>query len=220
MDIVDINEIQKKLTTLVIGKTMIRLHTVDSTNTYALGIIKGTVKTSLIPDHNGAVVISEIQTGGRGRLDRKWFSPPGGLWMTIILQTDLKMQYLSKMTLLAASSIAQTLIRNYKIRLNIKWPNDIYFEGKKLCGILAESEKVDGKTYLIIGLGINVNNDFCNDKIENLNAVSLKEIIGKQVNRNSLIAYILNEFETRYLYYCKSLDFKDIFNEIKNIMIY
>jgi BirA family transcriptional regulator, biotin operon repressor / biotin---[acetyl-CoA-carboxylase] ligase len=220
MDIIDINEIQKKLTASVIGKTMILLHTVDSTNTYALSIIKGIVKIPQIPDYNGVVVISEIQTGGKGRLGRRWFSPPGGIWMTIILKPDLKMQDLSKMTLLSAATIADTLIKNYKISLNIKWPNDIYFEGKKLCGILAESEKVDDKTYLIIGIGININNDCCDYKNENINAASLKEITGKQINRDLLIAYVLNEFETRYLYYCKSLDFKDIFNEIKNIMIY
>ena len=165
-------------------------------------------------------MISETQTGGKGRLDRKWFSPPGGIWMTIILQPDLKIQDLSKMTLLSASSILETLVNNYKISLKIKWPNDIYFSGKKLCGILAESEKVNSNTYLIIGIGINVNNDFFNDKNKNLNAVSLKEITGRHINRNLLIAEILNEFEAQYIFYSKTLDFKGIFKKIENIMIY
>jgi BirA family transcriptional regulator, biotin operon repressor / biotin---[acetyl-CoA-carboxylase] ligase len=220
MDIININEIQKKLTTVIIGKTMISLYTVDSTNTYALSIIKGINKIPQSPDYDGVVVISEIQTSGRGRFDKKWFSPAGGIWMTIILQPELKMQDLSKITLLTASSIAETLIKNYKISLNIKWPNDIYFDGKKLCGILSESEKVDDKTYLIIGIGINANNDYCDDKNENLNAVSLKEITGKQMSRNFLIAKILNKLETEYIFYSKTLDFKGIFKKIENIMIY
>jgi BirA family biotin operon repressor/biotin-[acetyl-CoA-carboxylase] ligase len=220
MDIIDLNEIQKKLTTEIIGKKLILLKTVDSTNTYALNIIKGVKKIPHLTDCNGAVVISETQTGGRGRLGRKWFSPQGGIWMTIILRPDLKIQDLSKMTLLSASAVAETLIKNYKINVNIKWPNDIYYNGKKLCGILAESEIVNSNTYLLIGIGINVNNDFFNDKDENLNAVSLKEITGKQINRNFLIAEILNEFETQYIFYSKTLDLNSIFKKIENIMIY
>jgi BirA family biotin operon repressor/biotin-[acetyl-CoA-carboxylase] ligase len=219
MDIININEIQKKLTAGIIGKTMVDLYSVDSTNTYAINIIKGTNKIPQLLDYNGAVVISETQTNGRGRFDRKWFSPAGGIWMTIILQPDLKMQDLSKITLLTASSIAETLIKNYKISLNIKWPNDLYFDGKKLCGILSESEKVGDKTYLIIGIGINVNNN-CDGKNENLNATSLKEITGKQINRNFLIAKILNKFEAQYTFYCKTMNFKGIFKKIENIMIY
>ena len=220
MDKIDINEIQKNLTSGIIGKTLIRLETVDSTNTYASGIINDPNKILQIPEYNGIVVISETQTKGRGRLDRKWFSPPGGIWMTIILQPNLEMIDLSKITLLSASAIAETLIKSYKLSLNIKWPNDIFFNGRKLSGILAESEKVSDVIYLIIGIGINVNNDFSNYKNENLSAVSLKEITGRQINRNLLIARILNEFEVQYIYYTKKLDFSSIFKKIENIMIY
>jgi BirA family biotin operon repressor/biotin-[acetyl-CoA-carboxylase] ligase len=220
MDIIDINEIQKNLTAGIIGQKLIHLKTVDSTNTYALNIIKGIKMIPNLKDCNGTVVISEIQTGGRGRLDRKWFSPRGGIWMTIILRPKLKIQDLSKMTLLSASAIAETLINNYKVSVNIKWPNDIYFNGKKLCGILAESEIVNGDTYLLTGIGININNDFCNDKNESFMAVSLKEITARQINRSLFIAEILNEFETQYIYYSKTLDFKGIFKKIENIMIY
>lgn len=220
MDIIDINEIQNKLTAGLIGKKLILLKTADSTNTYALNIIKGIKKIPYLTDFNGVVVISETQTGGKGRLGRKWFSPPGGIWMTIILQPELKIQDLSKMTLLSASAISETLVNNYKISVKIKWPNDIYCSGKKLCGILAESEKVNSFTYLLIGIGINVNNDFFNYKNENLNAVSLKEITTSHINRNLLIAEILNEFEAQYIFYSKTLDFKGIFKNIENIMIY
>jgi BirA family biotin operon repressor/biotin-[acetyl-CoA-carboxylase] ligase len=220
MDKIDINEIQKKLTAGIIGKTLVCLETAESTNTYASGLIRGINNIAQLPDYNGIVVISETQTAGRGRLDRKWLSPVGGIWMTILLQPPLEIQDLSKMTLLSSSAIIETLVKNYKIKLNVKWPNDIYFNSKKLSGILAESEKIDDKTYLIIGMGINANNDFGNYKNENLNAVSLKEITGMQINRNFLIAEILNEFEAQYIYYIKTLDFKGIFKKIENIMIY
>lgn len=232
MDKIDVIEIQKYLTTEIIGNQLICLDTVDSTNTYALNIIKDINKSSQLPEYNGIVVISETQTGGRGRLDRIWFSPLGGIWMTIILQPKLKMQDLSKMTLLSAVSIIETLTKNYGPSFKVKWPNDIYFNSKKLSGVLCESEKINDKTYLIVGIGINVNNDFKKDftnnltdhftnyKYENFNAVSLKEIIGKQINRNLLVAEILNEFETQYIYYNRTLDFKAIFKKIENIMIY
>jgi len=219
MDKIDTNEIQKNLTAGTIVKRLICLETVDSTNTYASGIIKGVNNILQLPDYNGIVVISETQTKGKGRFDRKWFSPPGGIWMTIILQPTLEMQDLSKITLLSASVVIETLIKSYNLSLNIKWPNDIFFKGRKLSGILAESEKVSDKIYLIIGMGININNDFSNYKNENLNAVSLKEITGRQINRNLLIAKILNEFEARYIYYTKTLDFRSIFKKIENIII-
>ena len=219
MDKIDIKEIQKNLTAGIIGKKLLFLETVDSTNTYSLSLIKPANRLLQLPDYTGIVVISETQTKGRGRLERKWFSPPGGIWMTIILQPSLGIQDLSKITLLSASVITETLNKSYKISLNIKWPNDILFKGRKLSGILAESEKINDKIYLIIGIGINVNNDFSNYKSENLNAVSLKEITGKQINRNLLIAELLNEFDAQYFYYTKTLDFSGIFKKIENIII-
>ncbi len=220
MDKIDIREIKKNLAAEIIGRKLICLETVDSTNTYASGIIKGSNSMLGSPEYNGIVVISETQSGGRGRLDRKWFSPSGGIWMTIILQPELELQDLSKMTLLAAAAIIEALVKNYKISLNVKWPNDIYFNEKKLSGILAESEKINDTTYLITGIGINANNDFAGSRDECLNAVSLTEITGNQINRNFLIAEILNEFEILYNYYLKTLDFKGIFKKIEDIMIY
>lgn len=220
MDEIDIREIKKNLASQIIGRNLIYLETVDSTNTYSSGIIKGLNRIAGLSEYEGTVVISETQTGGRGRFDRKWFSPAGGIWMTLILQPELEMQDLLKMTLMAAAAIIGVLGKNYKISLNIKWPNDVYFNEKKLSGILAESERIDDKTYLIIGMGINTNNTFAGFNNEGLNAVSLKEITGKQINRNALIAEILNEFESLYDYFIKTLDFKGIFKKIEDIMIY
>jgi BirA family biotin operon repressor/biotin-[acetyl-CoA-carboxylase] ligase len=220
MDKIDIREIKKNLAAEIIGRKLICLETVDSTNTYASGIIKGSNSILGSSEYNGIVVISETQSGGRGRLDRKWFSPAGGIWMTIILQPELELQDLSKMTLLAAAAIIEALVKNYKISLNVKWPNDIYFNEKKLSGILAESEKINDTTYLITGIGINANNDFTGSRDECLNAVSLTEITGNQINRNFLTAEILNEFEILYNYYLKTQDFKRIFKKIEDIMIY
>ena len=118
MDKIDTNEIQKNLTAGTIVKRLICLETVDSTNTYASGIIKGVNNILQLPDYNGIVVISETQTKGKGRFDRKWFSPPGGIWMTIILQPTLEMQDLSKITLLSALVVIETLIKSYNLSLN------------------------------------------------------------------------------------------------------
>lgn len=105
----------------------------------------------------GTCVIADRQTGGRGRLGRKWHAPAGvGLWASFILRPRLPLESVSQMTLVIAAAVAKTLA-TFGYDPEIKWPNDILIKGKKVCGILTELQgDIDRVKYMIIGIGINV----------------------------------------------------------------
>ncbi|MCS7202160.1 MAG: biotin--[acetyl-CoA-carboxylase] ligase [Dictyoglomus sp.] len=105
----------------------------------------------------GSIVLADIQKEGRGRKGRKWYSPEGGLWFTIILYPKLKKEDLNFLPILMGVSIIQGLEPFLSISLNLKWPNDIEFKGKKVGGILIES-KWEGHVlkYVNVGIGINL----------------------------------------------------------------
>ncbi len=141
------------------------------------------------------VIVSDFQMEGRGRFHRKWDSNRGGLWFSILLfpKENKNLQ----LSLLAGISLAKTLKRVLEIKTNIKWPNDVMFGGKKLAGILIEAAFVSQKLkYLIIGVGINVNNNVSKDFRKE--AVSLSEILNKKINRTELLGEIICDFEKSY----------------------
>ena len=157
--------------------------------TSTFDIAKQFIKTGV---ENGTMIISDVQTGGRGRQSRKWISPSGGIWMCIVLKPELELSRLSPITLLCAVAVAQSMDNLYpQLVAGIKWPNDVYINDRKICGILTETvlEKNKAK-YVIVGIGINANNttDYFDDDIRNT-SVSLKEL-GIDVNRPLLAAMI------------------------------
>lgn len=109
---------------------------------------------------NGTLIIADEQTGGRGRQARKWHSPSNGIWMGVILKANLELSKLSSVTLLCAVAVAKAMEEMFpSIVPSIKWPNDIYINSRKVCGILTETIVKSGKAeYAIVGVGINANN--------------------------------------------------------------
>lgn len=145
-------EIGAALATQTLGRTVYYFDEVDSTSNRAKALaMEGA------PD--GAIVVSETQGGGRGRLSRGWFSPRGkGVWFSIVLRPRFLPQEAPKCTLMAAVAIVRGIRAATGIEVGIKWPNDILYDGKKLVGILTEmSAEMDGINYVVIGMGINVN---------------------------------------------------------------
>ena len=214
----NVDEYRKTLSTDYIGKNIIYLKKVDSTNNFASELVSS--KEKRYKDFNGTVVLAETQKKGRGRFERVWLSPQGGLWFTIILKTTLEEKNLPEVTLIAAYSIASVLITEYNLKATIKWPNDIYYERSKLGGILTEVEKIKDDIFLIIGIGINVNLD-TEDLIPfNEETSSIKTLLGKDIERELLLAKILLDFERNYDYYSRTKDFKTIFKKIEKILIY
>lgn len=141
----------------------------------------------------GQVVLAKRQNSGRGRLQRQWEAPPGGLWMSVVLQPKLSLADAAKITLAASVAVADALEELFSLRVGIKWPNDLLFNDLKLVGILGE---VGGEwntvQNLILGIGINAN--FPRSSLSPfLKATTLYEILGQEVNLNSLAVAILGQ---------------------------
>ena len=191
-DLISLNEIKSNLTTNFIGKELHYFKEVASTNS--------TAKDLAIKDApNGTLVISEIQTSGKGRLGRVWTSPKGGIWASLILRPDIEPINCPKITLIAAAAEALTL-ESYNLKPEIKWPNDLLLKNKKFSGILTEmSCDMDRVNYIILGFGINVNlskEDIPNDLLDKATSLSIE--CGYNLNRTELLCNYLQNFETLY----------------------
>ena len=188
------SEIQIDLDTQIIGKNMHYKPSVDSTNHVAKALAyHGAAE--------GTIVVAEEQSDGKGRLDRNFFSPRGkGIWFSIILRPNFLPKDAPKCTLMAAVAVAQTM-RRFDLKPEIKWPNDILFDGRKLVGILTEMTGEIGKiTYLVIGIGINVNvsRDEFPEELRDV-AASLSEMAGRELSRVKFLRALLEEFDKLYL---------------------
>jgi len=205
-DPITADEIRQGLCTKVFGKkNIIFLNETDSTNTWAKELA-----AQGAPE--GTLVIAEKQTEGRGRRGRSWFSPPGGgIYFSLILRPVISPGETPKITLMTAVVLAETLISLMKLKLRIKWPNDILVNGKKLAGILTEiSTEMDAVNYIIVGLGLNVNTQFEQfpQDIKG-NATSILIENGKQFPRVKLIQHYLKLYEIYYDMF-KNNDFEPI----------
>jgi len=152
----------------------------------------------------GTIVVAEQQTNGRGRMARQWYSPSGtGIWMSLIIRPNIAVQATPQLTLLTAVAIVQAIEEITPLKPDIKWPNDILINGKKLVGILTELQaEADRVHSIIIGTGINVNQSIT-DFPEELHhvATSIHLETNKQWDRAQLIQEILLKFENLYSLY-------------------
>jgi len=148
----------------------------------------------------GTVVISEIQRKGRGRKEREWFSPKGGVWMSIILRPKVSPPRASSLTLIAGLAVAKTLSELYNLECKLKWPNDVLINGKKVCGVLTEiSAEIDKINYVVVGIGINANIDIASFPGEFRDvATTLKNELNKDILRDELTEQLLEELEKLY----------------------
>jgi len=142
-------EISDGLQTDIIGRKIYYFEKIDSTQNFALELAQK-------PHENGSLVIAKRQTHGRGRLNRKWVSPKGGIWMSILLRPNFEPAYTSLFPMATSLALAVSIEKTLDIQTELKWPNDVTIKGNKVAGILidasVESNKID---YLIIGIGIN-----------------------------------------------------------------
>ncbi|WP_070121116.1 biotin--[acetyl-CoA-carboxylase] ligase [Bacillus marinisedimentorum] len=172
--------------------------------------LPSTQKTAHIRSNEGAaegtVIAAEKQTEGRGRLNRSWDSIAGkGIWMSIILRPDIPPRQAPQLTLLAAAAVRTGIQKVTGLTSDIKWPNDLLINGRKVAGILTELQAdPDRVQAVIIGIGLNVNHDLADfpahlqDKASSLAAEG-----GVHFNRNAVIAGILEELESLYFKYLK-----------------
>jgi len=140
---------------------------------------------------SGTTILAEKMTDSKGRFQRIWYAPTGGLWLTVIV-ADTLMPEQSRLYPLAAGTACCETLRHYDIPANIKWVNDVHVAGKKNAGILAETEfnTANSEQYILIGIGINVNNDSFPPEIEKL-ATSMKTQLGRNIDITLLAARLL-----------------------------
>ena len=150
---------------------------------------------------HGTLVISEVQTGGRGRLGRGWGSPTGGIWMSLVLRPDLKTEHTPRITQAAAVGVAKAL-NNIGVEARIKWPNDLLVEGRKICGILAAGALSAGTggparnpDFVVLGIGLNANLDPSELGASEEEAATLRSILGHDVDLLRLLASLLSHLD-------------------------
>ncbi len=137
------------------------------------------------------VVVADKQTQGRGRFRRKWHSSKGGLWISILLKPG-NIENIQYLTFAAAIAVVKSIKKIAKVNTKIKWPNDVHYEGKKLCGILTEG--FFGKdSHVIIGIGLNLSQNGFPDDIKET-ATSLKFITQKNFSREIFLNCISEKF--------------------------
>ncbi|MFZ7121642.1 MAG: biotin--[acetyl-CoA-carboxylase] ligase [Eubacteriaceae bacterium] len=186
------------LNTDTIGKRIIRYKIVDSTNTVAKLLL-------LSEEKEGTVIISDAQDKGRGRLNRTWISKENtGIWMSIILKPDDLPTAAYKYNFMTAVVVCDSINELTGKNTKIKWPNDILFNGKKICGILCELVSLkNGEYALIIGLGINSKLDTMDIPKGLKDKITCIYDLDSQVSNNILLIKVLENFDKAYLAYKK-----------------
>jgi len=173
-----------------VGRELIWLEEVDSTNTYAKEL-------AARGGADGTVVMADCQTAGRGRRERTFQSPRGkGLYLTVLLRPQLPPERLLPVTALAGVAVCAAVERVCGLRPGLKWPNDPVLGGRKLCGILTE---LTGEGALVLGIGVNVAQraeDFTPDVAAM--ATSLERELGRPVSRAALAAALIRELDRMY----------------------
>ena len=146
-------EVTSELKTKLIGQKAYYFDSIDSTQNQALKIANE-------PENNGAVIIAATQTGGKGRTGRKWISPKGGIWFSIILHPKFDISITTLFPIASSLALSKAIENTFEITPELKWPNDLTIKGKKIAGILVdaafESNKIES---LVLGVGINFNVD-------------------------------------------------------------
>ena len=192
-----ISEIKKHLSAEIAQEKLFVYDEVGSTN----DVLRELIGDGLATD--GAVVVSDSQTAGRGRLGRKWVSPSGrNLYLSALFRPDISPQKSSVFTFLASCALVQ-VFSDYGVEATIKWPNDILVDGKKISGVLTELGTSDGAVdYLVIGIGVNLNlsEEFIRREMEDISdkTTSLSILLGEDVNREKFCAELINALDQLY----------------------
>jgi len=180
----------------IIGRKIFRYMRVTSTQDRAKRLAEKGVA-------EGTAVISETQSQGKGRLGRRWVSPKGGIWLSVILRPQLVQMEVPKITIIASLAVAEAIAELTGLEVKLKWPNDVLIhpisgiEFKKVCGVLTEMvSRVSRVNYIVVGIGINVNNRISSNLRPR--ATSLKEVIGRDLSVERLLKKVLEKFDKYY----------------------
>jgi BirA family biotin operon repressor/biotin-[acetyl-CoA-carboxylase] ligase len=189
-------EISSGLQTSILGKEIVCRRELDSTQALARAL-------ALQGSPEGLLVLAEHQLAGKGRLGRDWSSPAGNIYLSCLLRPGIELFRTPQIPLLAGVAVARALRSHPGIECQLKWPNDLLYQGRKLGGILAEvSAEADRIEYLILGLGLNVNASTQDLPAQVRDqATSLGLILNKHIPRVPLLQQILASLEATYQEY-------------------
>ena len=142
-------EITQNLNTKFLGKRVYYFDSTDSTQNFAMKIASN-------DKENGTVIISKKQTVGRGRMKRKWKSPTGGIWMSIIIHPKFDVSYTTLVPIATSLALCMAIEKILKIKPELKWPNDVTLKGKKVAGVLVDTSIISNEIEnVVLGIGIN-----------------------------------------------------------------
>jgi len=186
-------EVKDGLKTKLIGRTLHSFRELTSTNDVAKELARMGAK-------EGTVIVAETQTCGKGRLNREWISPRGGLWFSIIMRPKVSPRDAPKLTFMMSVAVAKTLNKLFDLKAEIKWPNDVLVKGKKVCGILTETNtKGASVNFVVVGVGVNANFtmlDFPADLRGS--STTIQEELKREIEREALLRSLLEETERYY----------------------
>lgn len=192
-DILFEQEVRRFLRTRNLGGEIIFRHEVTSTNSLAVALAEN-------GKPHGTVILADRQTDGRGRMGRTWVSPAGvNLYLSVILRPDLPPTAATEVPIVMAVAVARALERQTPpLRMNIKWPNDLQYDGRKVGGILCEMRASANRIqFLVAGIGINVNATEFTAEISD-RATSMRLASGESYLRPLLAADLLEEIESAW----------------------
>ena len=217
-DILSQSEIASRLQTKWAGKKLYYVDSTGSTNTDAKRFAEE-------GDPHGTTVVADMQTAGKGRRGRKWQSPSGiNTYFTILLKPDFAPDKASMLTLVMALSVAEAIEEVTELKAEIKWPNDIVVNKKKVVGMLTEmstTPEMDEIQYVVVGVGVNVNMGSIEEFPDEIRktATSLRIESGKQINRAVLVEHILERFEQNYEKFEQTLDLSGLLDAYQSHLV-
>ncbi|HEX9020025.1 MAG TPA: biotin--[acetyl-CoA-carboxylase] ligase [Nitrospirota bacterium] len=192
-DLLREGDIKPGLKTRVVGREIKLFSEVASTNTHAMEMASNGAP-------EGTVVVAETQTGGKGRLGRKWISPRGNLYLSAVLRPNIPTHKAPLVTLMGAVAVASALRKQCGVEAGIKWPNDVLIAGKKVSGLLTEmSAEQDRIRHIVLGIGVDVNMDM--DALPREvrgRTTTLAAETGTKINRTLLLRTLLRELDRLY----------------------
>ncbi len=187
--------VRPKLGDIEIGRRIIHYFKIDSTNDVALALATADKDGA----SHGTVVVAEEQRAGRGRLGRSWYSEKSlGIYASVVLRPPLSPAAAPALTLTAGVAAHAAVSAITGLQVDIRWPNDLLVDGKKVCGILTEmSAELDRLHAVVIGVGINVNHREMPAELKAI-ATSLRMVSGKVYSRSQILAVLLKELDRNY----------------------
>ena len=185
-------EIKEDLNTEFLGNRIYYFNTIDTTQNFAMSIASK-------KDEDGSVVISKKQTGGKGRMNRKWKSPVGGIWMSIIIHPKFDITYATLVPIATSLAICMAIEKTLKINTKLKWPNDVTVKGKKVAGVLINASMISNQIEnMVLGIGINfkINPDELKNSIKKTpNFYGVATLVKKNQSMSPLVKQFLYELE-------------------------